>query len=288
MSHRDAICSMIDEAQNLPTLPEIVVKVEKLARDENASAKDLANIMNHDPALAARILKVANSVVYGGRTPITSVTYAVARIGFPEVRNIALSLSVLKLFAGKGYVDYTKFWKHSLSVAFGSRILERHSRAVDGKDEDLFVVGLLHDIGILVLEQYFGRIYRTVLSSAAETSAPLSEVESRELGIDHSEVGALLLAKWRLPEVIVEAVRYHHVPDMAAQARTATQAVHLANFICNNQGIDNGVEAFPSGFSQSAWHDFGLTVDDVPKLIKEVTREAAKSETMLALGGEQR
>ncbi len=285
MGIRDAICRKIEEATDLPTLPEVIIKVEKLARDENSSASDLAKVMNHDPALTARVLRVANSAIYGARSPITSVTLAVARMGFTEVRNIALSLSILKLFAGKGPVDYARFWKHSLSVAFATRILSRHMRVPARNTDDFFVTGLLHDVGILILEQYFAQIYHAALASA-QPSVSLSELETDKLGIDHAHVGSLLLKRWRLPEVIVEAVRCHHRPDAAVEARTAAQAVHLSNFICNNQGIDNGVEAFPSGFSQSSWHDCGFSVEDIPGLIEEVNEETAKSETMMALGRE--
>ncbi|MFH1147047.1 MAG: HDOD domain-containing protein [Pseudomonadota bacterium] len=285
MGIRENICRKIEEARDLPTLPEIVIKVEKLARSDSASARDLAKIMDHDPSLTARVLKVANSVIYGGRNPITSVTYAVARIGFTEVRNIALSLSVLKLFTSKGFVDYAKFWKHSLAVAFASRALQRHVRAVNDSTDDLFVMGLLHDIGIVLLDQFFPKVYHPVLDIAAKDSTSLSELEKESLGIDHAKVGSLLLERWRLPETVVEAVRCHHFPDMAKQARIGAQVVHLANFMCNNQGIDNGIEAFPSGFSQSSWHDTGLSVDDIPKLIDEVNEEAAKSDVMMALGG---
>lgn len=285
MSIRENICRRIAEARDLPTLPEIVIKVEQLARSESASARDLARIMDHDPSLTARVLKVANSVIYGGRNPITSVTYAVARIGFTEVRNIALSLSVLKLFTSKGFIDYAKFWKHSLAVAFASRALQKHIRVAGGNTDDLFVMGLLHDTGIVLLDQFFPQVYHPVIEEAAKDSTPLSELETKNLGIDHSKVGALLLERWRLPEVVVEAVRYHHSPDMAKQAKMGAQVVHLANFMCNNQGIDNGIEAFPSGFSQSSWHETGLSVDDIPGLIEEVKEEAAKSEVMMALGG---
>lgn len=281
MNIRELIHAKMERAIDLPTLPQVVIKVEKLARDENASAKDLAEVMNLDPALTARVLKIANSVIYGGRSPISSVSYAVARIGFSEVRNIALSLSILKLFHEKGQLDYRRFWKHCLSVAFASRIVKRFGDKDLGNFDNFFVVGLLHDVGIMVLDQYFSTYYAAVLAEVRGASLSLSDLEKDLLGIDHAEVGAMLLEKWRLPDDIVQAVRYHHSPHMAPWTTSSIQVVHLSNFICNNQGLDNGIEAFPSGFCESSWDGMGLSVDNIPEIIKEVNEETAKSEMMV-------
>ena len=284
MDMRDKIYRLLQQAEDLPTLPEVVLKVEAMARSEDTSAQDMARIMEHDPSLSARILKMANSVLYGGTNPVSSVAYAIARIGFIEIRNIALSLSVTRLFKEKGHIEYDRFWKHALSVAFASQILLEKAAVHHRSMDDLFTSGLLHDIGILVLDQCIPDIYRQLIALAQEKDAVLWEVEREVLQTDHAEAGAFVLKRWRLPDQVSETVLYHHQPDGAEDARAMAQVVHLANFTCNNQGIDNGTDAFPSGFSQGAWFDMQLSVEDIPAIIEEVNQETAKSELLLALG----
>lgn len=289
MSFREQMMTRVRVANDLPTLPVVAAKIASLVSDPDSSASDIARVMEHDPALTARVLRVSNSAAFGGASRITSVSSAVARLGMRDVHDIALSMSVLGLFKTKTFLDYSKFWKHSLSVAFATQVMRAHAAKVPKShaDDTLFTAGILHDIGVFIMVQYAEKIYQHIVTTTGADDLDLFEKEQSVLGITHAEVGSLLLERWHLPDSIVSAVRYHHAPGLAPESsRLATRLVHLANFACNNQGIDNGLSVFPSKFSESAWFEIGLNVEDIPGIIDEVNRMAAKSEVMIAVAGE--
>lgn len=284
MGFRAEILKRIEKAVDLPTLPGIFTKISSLLNSTGSSAKDIADIMKDDPALTARLLKVTNSAAFGGSEPISSVTQAVARLGFVKMGEIARSLSVLKLFTGGEVVDYREFWRHSLSVASATSLIPRHLGKGADAPEELFTAGLLHDIGIFVLEQYTGDLYRSVASMARETGQPLNAAEQQLMQIDHAEVGCILLKKWHIPESIAEAVRTHHEPYRHSDSHLfqTSELVKQANFICTTQGATNGISAPLTACSNEDWIRHGFTPDDVPSLLSKVARVLEDSSTMLA------
>ncbi|MBF0525811.1 MAG: HDOD domain-containing protein [Deltaproteobacteria bacterium] len=288
MSRKKLIFDRLDQIQDMPTLPEIVMKVERMARDSETSVRDLAAVMAHDQAMSIRVLKAANSSAYGARSPITSVEVAISRIGMQEVRNIAMSLSTITVFKGLGHgVDYKKFWRHVLSVAMAAEAALKFiktGRTGADQESDFFVAGLFHDLGILVMDQYFQQDFQKIIKVVKSKNLALDEVERKLLGTDHGEIGAYFVRKWNLPPHVAEAVCYHHQPDAADEsAKFISQVIHLANFACSNQGIDSGITPPPYHMSQGAWYDLGLEVEDIPAIIHEVEAKAAKSEVLLAL-----
>ena len=142
---------------------------------------------------------------------------------------------------------------------------------------------MLHDLGILILDQFVCDSYKQVIALAQDKLRETYLVEREIMGIDHAEVGGLVLKKWHLPPTIVNAALYHHLPnECPEESRATTQLIHLANFACNNQGIDSGMDIFPTTFSQSAWFDSGLSVEDIPEIIEQVNEETAKSTVLVA------
>jgi putative nucleotidyltransferase with HDIG domain len=284
MGIREQILERIQQAGELPTLPGIVTKLMRVVEDPHASAQQIAQVIEHDPVLTTRILKVANSVAFGSVNPVPSVTQAAARLGLKQIRNITMTLSVIDLLKGSSNLDYTRFWKHCLSVAFAAQIIARHARKFEQERDHIFTAGMLHDIGMLILDQFANDLYQQVGALAHDKDRESYLVEQEVLGIDHAETGALMLEKWNLPACIADSAHYHHVPcDAPESTRPIVQLVHLANFACNNQGIDSGMDVFPTSFSNASWFDTGLSVEDIPVIIQEVNNEVAKSTVMLAV-----
>ncbi|NCC50994.1 MAG: HDOD domain-containing protein [Spartobacteria bacterium] len=283
MKVRENIIRQIEKADNLPTLPGILTELMKVVDDPNSSARKIANVIEHDPALTARILKVANSAAFGSINTVASVAQASARLGIKQVRDISMTLSVIDLLDGSRQIDYTRYWKHCLSVAFAAQIMAKRARRFSGQLDDIFTAGMLHDLGILILDQFVEDSYKQVIALAQDKMRETYLVEREVMGIDHAEAGGLVLRKWRLPQPIIDAATYHHVPcECPEETRLVTQLIHLANFACNNQGIDSGMDIFPTTFSESSWFDTGLSVDDIPAIIEEVNQETAKSTVLVA------
>ncbi|MCP3677257.1 MAG: HDOD domain-containing protein [Deltaproteobacteria bacterium] len=288
MNRRREIIERISSIRDLPSLPQIVAKVQAEIGSPNATANTMSQIISEDPAISIRVLKVANSPVYSLGKEISDTKEAVVILGFQEIYNIVLSMSTLNLFGKAHHIDYKRFWQHSLSVAFATKAIVDFAGGDYPRDKkrlaDLFIAGLLHDIGVLVLDQFLPDKYESVLKEASATEdLPLYGIEFEHLGITHAEVGSYLLRQWHIPEKIVSAVAFHHLPGEAGDSMEISQIVHIANFICNNQGIDNGVGIPPESFSDCAWMNLNMSVDDIANIITEVRSAAEKSPILMAL-----
>ncbi len=281
--YRDTILKRLDQIDDIPTMLTIAMEIDRLTHDANTSASDISNIIRLDPALTGKVLKIANSAIYASAQRIISLQQAITRLGFPEIRRIALSIAFINSFKNV-HVNYERFWIHSITTAYIAVNLQKISKKFKTIDE-LFSCGILHDIGVLILDQYFPDIYKKVFEIAANRRFELQLVEKKVLGITHSEVGAHLLTKWKLPENITDVVYNHHQPQLSANHSLATKYIYLSNFISNNRGIDNGTTFFPEGFYDDIWDDLNLAVDDIPELIDNVLEEVEKAKQVLKLGG---
>jgi putative nucleotidyltransferase with HDIG domain len=263
------------------------MSLEQALSDRNSDAMGVAKIISQDPSLTANILRVANSAYYAGSAgTITSVAGAVARLGFGETRNLSITMAVIRTFNHIGqHMDHKQFWKHSIVAAVATRVITNFCNpAGPFSEDDAYVAGLLHDIGALVLDQYFPDDFQDVRSIADEQCLPYAIAEQDVLNADHGEIGGCLLRKWNLPESIVRAVSYHHQPFRAGlEFRPLVQTVHLADAMCTTLGIGDGADGVPAEFSNGAWYDLDLSVEHLPDLLELITKEAGRCEALVAL-----
>jgi putative nucleotidyltransferase with HDIG domain len=241
---RIKIYSKIDE---LPTLPMVLPKLLNLMESSRSDASDIAEAVSHDPALTSKILKVANSAYYGFSQEISTLQRAVPLLGFNMVRSLALSIGVMNsLPASKSSSDFSidGLWIHSLAVATAIRELSTRLGKQD-ENESLFVIGLLHDIGKVVLNLFFSEKFANALEEAKESSRhELHMAERRIIGLDHGEVGGMLLTRWRFPEVIRNPIACHHHTELPEEVSPFDVAVlKIANAVSQEVGL--GVEGNP-------------------------------------------
>jgi HD-like signal output (HDOD) protein len=238
--------------------------------------------------MAIKTLKAANSPLYGLERKVTDIREAVTVLGFKEVYRLVMTMTTINLFKKSSHIDYRRFWRHSLSVAFATKAVFKFT----GKDclaekddilSDLFIAGLLHDIGVLAMDQFLPGYEEVIGAVYSMEDVPFYGVEYEIMKISHGEVGGHLLLLWNMPEHLTTAVAFHHLPEMAPVQRDFARIIHIADFICNNQSIDNGIGAEPTSFSDEAWNNLGISVDDIKSIIEHVRAEAAKSPLMLAL-----
>jgi putative nucleotidyltransferase with HDIG domain len=223
---------IFSEKQELLSLPQTLAEVLRIVRDDRSTADDLAEALMKDPALTARTLRVVNSAFYGGDRKIGSMTQAVTTLGLRQITALALSSSVYNL-ADKWQTNFDriKFWRHSLEVAIASRMIAEQAGYT--QIEEAFVAGLLHDIGLLILDHSFPEQSSHVWKEASR-HGNLTDAEQEMWGTDHARVGQFVLEQWQLPESICGAVGAHHavfVPGTDDRELVLGQVVCLANLV---------------------------------------------------------
>jgi HD-like signal output (HDOD) protein len=227
----EIFAKILSDHKELTSLPQTLAEVLRVTREEDSSSQELAKVLLRDPAMTAKVLRIANSPYYGAGRNISTVTQAVVTLGMRTVTALTLSSSVYKLVGDwKTSINRTRFWRHSLEVAIGSRMIYE---ALGKKPaEEAFVAGLLHDIGILVLENSFPEKYRQIWQHVQQ-GENLVELEEQLWGTNHARVGKFLLEQWHIPVKICEAVGMHHLvfpPESASRSEIGlSQVVALAN-----------------------------------------------------------
>ncbi|MGD9731874.1 MAG: HDOD domain-containing protein [Desulfamplus sp.] len=223
----------------LPSLPVVVNKILDVASDESTTIDELAEIISYDQGMTNKLLRLANSVYYGQRSAVDSVRRAIAVIGFDEIIGIALGMSVLSTLTDKDSglsLDMKALWIHSIGCATAAKeIAARIHPEIAGK---IFIPGLLHDMGKVILSIYFKDDYRNVRALAMEQQVPLFRVERTVFDLDHAVLSGLLMKRWQFPDHILYPSRYHHNPSACPTAyREYALIINLANYLCHKANI---------------------------------------------------
>ncbi len=276
----------------LPTLPTVVSKMIELVDNPRTSAASLARLISSDQTLTARILKLANSAYYGFPREISTVNMAIVVLGFNTVKDMGLSLSVFDVFKNQencSVFDISRFWEHSIGCGVASRMLARdyHSRNAS----EAFVAGLLHDIGKIILNQYFHQEFLQIMDMVVQGST-LEDAEESLIGTSHAQIGAWLAEKWNLPEIISQTILYHHQPWCSKKDNVFVGTVTLADHLCHLCGVGNSGRTVFNGLDSKFWDIFQsekIPIDepDLPNLQTDFLLEFDKSDTFITLIQEQ-
>jgi putative nucleotidyltransferase with HDIG domain len=194
----------------LPVLPEMANRILRLAETPNVSIKEIADEIQKDPAITLRILKVINSSFYAMRREVTSVQQAVTLLGIQQVRNLVVTLLVVNRFHEPPNALYTlaSFWNHSLGVALVSQILSK--KLGFAGQSDLYLAGLLHDIGKIIFQVYFPDELTKAKEYIDAQHCDMYQAEQDVFGFTHAELGAWVAKEWNLPKVLQLGIQYHH------------------------------------------------------------------------------
>lgn len=233
------IVELEDQTKDLKTLPATFYQVSTLLEDPTSTAGDVGRVISADQVLSAKLLAMVNSSFYGFSGKISSITKAAATIGFAGVRNLVLSTSVTDLFlmhSGDEAFNRVDFWKHCLGCGIAAKVIGNLLRRPDC--EELFVAGLLHDIGKVIIDQYMNAKFVKILNYAENTCRLLIEAESEVLGYTHCQVGEMVASRWELSLPVREAIVNHHCPSMTPEYSVQAAIVHCANSIV--QGLTLG------------------------------------------------
>ena len=264
---------VVAAVKQLPSLPSVVLELIENLGQEDADTATLAKKIAKDQALTARALRVANSPFYGLQGKIASIRDAITVLGFRAVQSLVMTAAVTHCFTpaqGAGF-DFKAFWRHCIGAALAARELARYA----GRNgEAAFAIGLLHDIGHLVLATCFPEQTKQVLAYQRQHDCYAAEAERDVLGLDHAAVGAALAARWRFAPAMHEAIACHHAPDDQTGDSLAGIA-HLSDFVAHALGLAKDENEMVPKISQLAWHRLDISWAEFQQVLERTEAQHA-------------
>ena len=261
---------LVDKTATVYSLPLSYEKLVEAINHPRSSIADIAKVITEDQGLTVRLLKLANSPMFGFFSKIDSVSKAVTIIGIQQLRDLALAVSVMEIFSGipKELISMKSFWQHSLGCGIIARALAIYRRETNV--ERFFAAGILHDLGRLVMCTTVPDIMREVFEAGKKEEMLLFRIEDQRLGFTHAEVGAGVLAKWKIPLSIIEPVSCHHSPGGASQYPLETAIIHLSNIICNALEVGFSGEWYVPPINPAAWEKLDIPSATISSIFRQV------------------
>ncbi|NVZ09628.1 HDOD domain-containing protein [Allochromatium humboldtianum] len=259
---------LIERLGELPSLPAVYHRVREAIETPDGSLETVAGLIESDPSMSTRVLRVANSPLYGLATEVDDIRRALTLIGTTATHHLVLSTTLLTVFRDLplGAVSMRSFWEHGLACGVAARLIARQGGQAN--PEHAYLAGLLHDIGRLPLYILEPLDMSSALQAHRERQGHLHDLEQQYLGIDHTELGAILLAHWQLPEVFRSAVSDHHAPWRASRSSPETAVVHVADLIVNSLRLGTSGTRWVPVLDDGAWHLTGLDIERLPTILE--------------------
>jgi HD-like signal output (HDOD) protein len=282
---KNEVFQILNTVESLPTLPIVAQQVLKLIASPISSMKQIALVITKDQAIAARVIKLTNSAFYGLRNRIGSIQQAIVILGLNTVKNLVLGCAIVNTFSENARItifDRELFWMHAFSTALGSKHIAKYLNM--GNEEDYFLAGLLHDIGILAIDQFLHDAFMEVLNTSLQKNTGYIQTEQIVLGVHHGDIGAFLGLKWGIPVFLTDTMKLHHSPlvisEGAPESKDKITVVHVADVVSTELGFGKFINNFNPVYESivlqnlsippSALHDIGEQVrQETTSLIKE-------------------
>ncbi|ENO77627.1 HDOD domain-containing protein [Thauera sp. 63] len=260
---------LVSQIEALTSLPTVYERVREQLESPDGSVFEVARLVSADPALTARLLRLVNSAMYGYRGEIDNVVRAVQILGLQQVHDLVLAMSLHAVFAGirPAQLDMNRFWRESVLCALASHAIAQRTGAVAA--ERSFVMGLLADIGHLVLFQTAPELAAEARTIAGQGGEPLHHVERRVVGCDFAEVGATLMDQWRVPRAFAEAIGAQTLPRLGGEHAADAAALNLASHIVAADRLGESSEQVGARIDQTVWDLLGLDAECIAAVREE-------------------
>lgn len=282
-SPRQSYFELVDTVDQLISLPTICVKIMGMLNDPNSTAKNIESVLMQDPPLTVQLLRMANSPFYGLRSEIDSLARAVSIIGTKRIHDLVVAISAINSFnkLSNGIISIENFWHHSLYTGLIANLLGK--RATKLKQDSLFIAGLLHDIGQLIMFSKRPDDVRIALTLMQDSSneSDLYVFERDVMGFDHMQVGAELARRWLFPENLVTCIEYHHTPSLAPDHHMEVSLVYLANKLSGLAELNSThLDDIPP-ISENVWEITRLSKEIIEEVLIEAQEQFESAQFIL-------
>jgi HD-like signal output (HDOD) protein len=269
--HNEALETLFQRLSELSSLPSIALRIIEAAVDEHTDAEDLRQLIERDPALAARIIRIVNSSFYGLRQEVADLRSAIALLGTKQIRNVAITVFVSRQFtptASKESLDRNQLWNHSMAVGAVARMLAKTLKNAD--PDEAYLAGLLHDMGLLIIDQHLARHVPRIRTSMSE-GASLHEAVEQILTFDPSQLGAYVAWRSKFPSRLVSSIEFHQKPDAyQGDERQLTDLVAMADYVATLNGTGVLSESKPERPSPGVFERLGLSDERLAELAPQI------------------
>lgn len=276
--------AIVERADALPKLPDTTLQLIRVVNNPDSTIDQIVDIIRYDQTVTTELLRLCNSAYFGLSRTITSIDDAVRYVGTAKLMQLVMAAHTQALMRPEqtGYgLPPGALWNHAIAVAVGSRMIA-HNTAV-GNEGTLFTIGLLHDVGKIVLNENIGAEYNRIVRMVNEARITFLESERRLLGITHPEVGELVARRWKLPDPIPNCIRYHHEPSALPQPDPLVDIVHLADAACLMMGIGGGDDSPMYVVDAGSLERVGLKERDIESLGASIVAEVKSIRKMFGM-----
>jgi putative nucleotidyltransferase with HDIG domain len=278
---------LVAKVKNLPPISQAALQLVNLLDEPAVSNDDVVQVLKYDNVLTAKLLRACNSPYFGLEEPVSSVDQAVLILGHHQILHIVLTLAFGGAMAVPlvGYaVESNELWRHSLTAATAAEFIVTDGVDINIDPHVAFTIGLLHDIGKLVLGQVLTPENQTnIRALIADKKNSRWEAEAVVLGTDHAEVGGALLQVWNLPEEIIEGVAHHHQPVVDPEPKLSAVA-HLANYVAHRLGSAPGLESYAALVDMRVAEAFSLTPARIETITDGVKTSCDRVDQLMSMG----
>ena len=274
--------------QNLPTLPEVVTRIHSLVDSPTAGSREIAEIVENDQSLTAKLLGLVNSAFYGREREIGSVRDAITEVGTTTLVNVTLSLGAYEVFKRSiGRFDSPAFWRHAVAVGLIAQTLAE-SAGLDRQTDHVFTGGLLHDLGKVALAYRCPDEFAAIVDRATDQSETMVEAERFVIGTDHATVGDWVARLWQLPEPIAVAIRHHHEPPGDRQGYRTSEdpivdVVAVSDWVAHSAAIGNGSPGSFSTPDDACFDSIGIDPQTCRNAARRIDEAFARAVASLGL-----
>lgn len=279
---------LVKLVDGMPTFSQNVVRIMELTGDINAAPKDLVRLVEHDPILTMKVLKLVNSAYFGLSKKVTSVKQGVVYIGFNTIKNLAVSIAAMGALPRTNNAKFNMddYWLHSLLTASIAKLLAQQRGFPRTEITSFFLAGLLHDIGEVVFAQFRGEQYSKVLQASAERACAVEVAEEEAFGTNHAIVGALLAERWQLAAELVECIRHHHDLSDVTEPDALTLAVFAANQAAKLHAGEEHCVSIVGELPEPVSQWLGIPLEEVITSLPNLDSELENARSFVQVGRE--